>query len=363
LGIHEEQEEGDVFGHIEVVPMSSPASLGYRMPAEWERHQGTWLSWPKDPNTFPGDILPAVEEAYVNMVVTLARGEDVHVLVDDQKAEARVKAILKRADRVSFHLIRTVDVWVRDYGPIYVRGKDLAVIKWVFNAWGNRYDDLKPDNESGEVIAKSTGLKVFRPGVVLEGGSIDSNGKGTLLTTEQCLLNPNRNPGFGKAKLTTVIEENLGVRHVVWLKEGIEGDDTDGHVDDIARFVGPRAMVAGVEPNENDSNHKALETNLKLLRRAKDQDGMTLDVVEVPMPEKVYSAVGRLPASHLNFYIGNEAVIVPTFGGDSDAEAIRTLEKLFPHREVAGIDCRALVYGLGTLHCVTQQIPGVDQVA
>jgi len=333
------------------------------MPAEWEKHMGTWLSWPKDPNTFPGDILPAVEEAYVSMVMTLAKGEDVHILVNDQKTEARVRALLKEADRVTFHHIRTVDVWIRDYGPTYVKGRDLALIKWVFNAWGNKYEDLKHDNESGEAIAESTGLRVFRPGVVLEGGSIDSNGQGTLLTTEQCLLNPNRNPGLGKAELSKVMEENLGTPHTVWLKDGIEGDDTDGHVDDIARFVRPRTIVAAVEPGENDPNHKALEANLRLLRGAVDQDGRSLEVVEIPMPERLSSADTRLPASHLNFYIANRAVLVPTFGGDSDGEAVRILEEQFPDREVAAIDCRALVYGLGTLHCVSQQIPSFGQRA
>jgi len=333
------------------------------MPAEWEKHMGTWLSWPKDPNTFPGDVLPAVEETFVSMVTTLAKGEEVHILVDDPKAEARVRALVKGADRVVFHLIRTVDVWVRDYGPTYVMGKDLALIKWLFNAWGNKYEDLKPDNESGEAIARSTGLRVFSPGVVLEGGSIDSDGKGTLLTTEQCLLNPNRNPGFGKGKLAAVMKENLGVRHIVWLKEGIVGDDTDGHVDDIARFVGPHVVLAAVEPDESDSNHEPLETNLKILRSAVDLDGRPLEVVEVPMPKKLFSADTRLPASHLNFYIGNRAVLVPTFGGVSDGEAVSALEECFPDREVTRIDCRALVYGLGTLHCVTQQIPSVGQTA
>ncbi len=360
MGFHETQEEGDVFGHREVAGLSTPASLGYRMPAEWEKHRGTWLSWPKDKDTFPGEILPSVEETYSKMVTALSGGEEVHILVDDGKAEARVRKLVGKADQVAFHHIRTVDVWVRDYGPTYVRGKNSALVKWVFNAWGNKYDDLKPDDASGEAIADSTGLRVFRPGVVMEGGSIDTNGRGTLLTTEQCILNPNRNPGFGKERLARILGDSLGASQIVWLREGIEGDDTDGHVDDIARFVGPRKVIAAVEPDRGDPNSRVLETNLKLLHAAADQDGKPLEVAEVAMPERTSAADGRLPASHINFYIGNEAVLVPTFGGRSDFQAIRTIEEALPGREAVGIDCRALVFGLGTLHCVTQQIPSDD---
>ena len=209
-------------------------------------------------------------------------------------------------------------------------------------------------------MAASSGLKVVRPGIVLEGGSIDVNGVGSLLTTEQCLLNPNRNPGIGKKKLEEILGANLGVTKVIWLGRGIEGDDTDGHVDDIARFVGPRRVVAATEPDRGDSNHRALDENLRRLRDSQDQDGRPLEVTEIPMPPAIVSQDGRLPASHLNFFVGNEAVLVPTFGGESDRQAIRSLEGVFPTRDVVGMDCRALVYGLGTIHCVTQQIPVID---
>lgn len=335
----------------------TPASLGYRMPAEWEEHGATWLSWPKDTNTFPPEILPSVEAAYVKMANALGEGEEVKILVDDARTERRVASMLKGGGRFSFHRLATVDVWVRDYDPIYVRGRDLALVKWVFNAWGNKYDDLLPDNESGERIARSTGLRVFRPGVVLEGGAIDVNGSGTLLTTEQCLLNPNRNPGLGRKELESVLRDNLGATNIVWLKAGIEGDDTDGHVDDIARFVGPRRVVVAAEPDPSDPNHSALEESRRALEEARDQDGRDFDVITLPMPPRVSSAGGRLPASHVNFYIGNASVLVPTFGGDSDKEALNALGKVFQDRTVVGIDCRALVYGLGTIHCVTQQVP------
>jgi agmatine deiminase len=338
----------------------NPAKLGYRMPAEWEDHQGTWLSWPKDPNTFPGSVLRLVEGAYVKMVETLGIAEEAHILVDDSRMEDRVRAMLRSGARVMFHRIRTVDVWVRDYGPIYVKGRDIAVVKWVFDAWGGKYDDLKRDNEAGEAIAAATGLRVFRPGIVLEGGAVDVNGRGSMLTTEQCLLDSNRNPGLERKHLEAALEASLGARKVIWLGRGIEGDDTDGHVDDIARFVGPRKVITAVERDGDDPNHKILEENARLLRRSQDQDGRPLDVIELPMPDRIDSTEGRLPASHLNFYIGNGAVLVPTFGGSSDSVALRTLEEVFPRRDVVGIDCRALVFGLGTLHCVTQQIPAID---
>jgi len=336
---------------------STPASLGYRMPAEWEKHEATWLSWPKDPNTFPQSILPKVEEAYVKLVSALGDGEEVRVLVDDARAEARVASLVKGAEGVSFVRLKTVDVWVRDYGPTYVRGKDLAMVKWLFNAWGNKYEDLKADNESGDRIADESGLKVFRPKMVLEGGSIDVNGRGCLLTTEQCLLNPNRNARLGKRELETALGDYLGIEQVTWLGRGIEGDDTDGHIDDVARFTGPREVVIAVEPQAADPNHEILEANLRLLEEARDGRGRSLEITEIPMPEEVYSQEGRLPASHLNFYVGNECVLVPTFGGESDRKAMKTLEGLLPRKEVVGVDCRALVYGLGTIHCVTQQVP------
>jgi agmatine deiminase len=335
----------------------TPGSLGYSMPAEWEKHDATWLSWPKDPDTFPSDVLPRVEAAYVQIVRSLAASEVVKVMVDDGKAQSRVEAKLGRVENVEFHRIRTVDVWVRDYGPTYIRGPDLALVKWSFNAWGGKYEDLLPDDGAGERMAASAGLAVFRPGLVLEGGSIDVNGEGTLLTTEQCLLNPNRGPARGRGTLEGALRDYLGAEKVVWLKGGIEGDDTDGHVDDVARFVSPRTVLAASEPDAGDPNRAPLLEDLLVLESSGDREGRALEVVTLPMPPPVVSAGGRLPASHLNFYIGNGSVLVPGFGGPSDRETARTMQGLFPTRDVVVVDCRALVYGLGTLHCVTQQVP------
>ena len=334
-----------------------PSGSGYRMPAEWEEHEATWLSWPKDPDTFPPELLPRVEAAFAEMAVALSHDEEVRILVDDEKALARAASFVKAGERVTFAKLRTVDVWVRDYAPTYVRGEDVALVKWNFDAWGDKYDDLKPDNEAGERIASSTGLRIFRPGLVMEGGSFDVNGKGSLITTEQCLLNPNRNPTLGKERIQEVLGDYLGGTNVVWLKAGIEGDDTDGHVDDVARFVSPRTVAVASEGDAADPNHRALLEDLAVLRGALDERGRPFEVVEVPMPPRLEGPDGRLPASHLNFYIGNGAVLVPTFGGESDGVALKAMEGAFPEREVVGIDCRALVHGLGTIHCVTQQVP------
>ncbi len=335
----------------------TPLSLGYSMPAEWEKHEATWLSWPKNRETFPPETLPGVEAAYCAMVEALSQGETVKVLVDDEGEARRVTSILGGTRNVEFHTVRTADVWVRDYGPIYVRNGDLAVTKWVCNAWGGKYADLMEDDDAGMKISESTGLPVFRPGLVLEGGSVEVNGRGALITTEQCLLNPNRNPTLGKAQIEGYLRDYLGCRHVTWLQKGIEGDDTDGHVDDIARFVSPRRVVCAVDEDERDPNHSVLAENKAILENSTDQDGRKLDVVPLPMPKRVESSYGRLPASYANFYIGNAVILVPAFGCEQDEDAREILGREFPSRKVVGINCRGLVFGLGTLHCVTQQVP------
>lgn len=327
------------------------------MPAEWETHEGTWISWPKDPLTFPSGIIEKVEAIYVKMVAALASGELVHILVDSEKAQSRVARLLGDAGNVRFHRIRTTDVWVRDYGPIFVKGRDVAATKWRFNAWGNKYDELKPDDVAGSKMAEATGLKVYETGIVLEGGSVDVNGAGACLTSEQCLLNKNRDPRRTKAQAEKFLLDYLGVSKVVWLHEGIEGDDTDGHVDDIARFVDERTVVAMTEERFSDRNHEPLARNLAALRSAKDQDGRALKVITVAMPEKSVGGEERLPASYSNFYIGNSSVLVPTFDDPNDDEALRIIRRSFPTRKAVGIDCRSLVYGFGGIHCVTQQQP------
>lgn len=339
--------------------MSAPASLGYRMPAEWEPHAATWLSWPHDPVTFPGRV-EAAEEAYRQMIRALAKHERVNLLVKDDDTHQRVLewAAEERIRNLVVWDVPPADVWFRDYGPIFVkREREVAMTKWRFNAWGDKYETLLPDDGIPHRLQPHLGLPMFEAGIVMEGGSIDVNGAGTLLTTEQCLLNPNRNPTLKKADIERKLADFLGVRHFLWLKDGIEGDDTDGHVDDIARFVNPRAVVAAVEDDRDDANFRPLQENLKLLRSMKDQDGEPLTVIELPMPGFVGDEEGRLPASYANFYVGNRVVLLPVFHHENDERARRVLEKCFPTRAVVPIYAGDLVHGMGTFHCVTQQQP------
>ena len=331
-----------------------------RMPAEWEPHEATWISWPKNIETF-GKMLPKVEDVFVLMVLALNRKEKVNILVDDEMAEGRVRNRLDEAGanrNIIFHRTKSADVWIRDYGPIFVkRGKKSVITKWVFNAWGGKYSDLAEDTKVFDTLAPSLGFSIVRPGLVLEGGSIDVNGKGTLLTTEQCLLAKTRNPKLTKKQIEARLDEYLGARNVIWLKEGVAGDDTDGHIDDIARFVDERTIVCAYEDDPNDANFHALKKNFETLEAAVDQAGERFDVVKLPMPGAVMSPTGRLPASYANFYIGNEAVLLPVFGHKNDKDAISVLSEFFPKRKVVPIDCTPLVWGLGTIHCSTQQQP------
>lgn len=335
------------------------------MPAEWHQHEATWLAWPKDPVTWP-DRVPLVERAFLEMIAALGVRERVEILVDSAEIESEVRARLPRRGgpplNVRFHRIVTVDSWIRDYGPNFLmrRGADrveLAYNHWVFNAWGDKYEDLKKDAVIPEVLAPVLGVERFTPGMVLEGGSIDVNGEGVCLTTEQCLLNPNRNPGLSRIEIERNLKDYLGVRQIVWLGEGIAGDDTDGHIDDIARFVRPDTIVCATEEDPEDPNHAVLEDNYERLQKARTPAGKPFEVVTLPMPGPVESESGRLPASYANFYIANGVVLVPVFGHRNDAAAMETLARLFPGRNVVGINCEPVVWGLGAIHCVTQQQP------
>ncbi len=327
------------------------------MPAEWERHEGTWLVWPKNLETFPKETIGRVRGAYVRIIEALAEGETVHLLVDDGAMKNSALSLVGPRKNLVFHAIRSADVWIRDYGPIFVRNGDIAATKWVFNSWGDKYEDLKSDNEAGAEVARTTGFRVFASGRVLEGGSVDPNGTGTLLTTEQCLLNKNRNPGLGKAQIEALLRDYLGATKAIWLGSGIVGDDTDGHVDDVARFVSEDTVACMVENDRDDPNHDPLAANLEVLKGSTTSQGRKLKVVQIEMPRPLDSEFGRLPASYANFYIGNKVVLVPTFADHNDGKVLAALSKLFPGRSVLGVDCRDLVRGLGAIHCVTQQQP------
>jgi agmatine deiminase len=339
----------------------SPLKRGYHMPAEWEEHEATWLSWPKDPTTFPASIIGKVESIYVEIIETLASGERVNILVNDVATESRVSSITKSTNNIVFYNIKSVDVWVRDYGPIFVKKNSgiVAATKWIFNAWGNKYDDLKRDDQTGLDIAASTKLEVFKPGIVLEGGSIDTNGCGSLLTTKQCLLNENRNPTLSQQDITKYLNEYLGTSNIIWLESGIVGDDTDGHIDDLARFVNRNTIVCMVETDPSDPDHRALTRNYEILKNGRDQDGERFDLISIPMPRKKVQSEeeGRLPASYANFYIANSVVLVPTYSDRNDGIALEAIKSLFPNRKVIGIECSPLVFGFGSIHCVTQQQP------
>ncbi len=337
----------------------------YRMPAEWAPHEATWISWPKDPITFPKEIRSQVENIYVQMIVALQPGEKVHLLVDDKKTEDKVLKMVEAASgttkNLHIHQIKTVDVWMRDYGPIFVKSSSgkLRITKWVFNAWGGKYEELMKDNVVVDHILPIIGNPdIVKTGIILEGGSIEVNGEGTLLTSEQCLLNKNRNKNMTKAQIEAALRDNLGVSNILWAKEGVAGDDTDGHIDDFARFVNTTTVLCAVEDDKSDENYAVTNHNFELLKTFKDQDGQSLDVVPLPMPGVVRSKDGgRLPASYANFYIGNAAILLPVFNHKNDQKAIDILSKYFPDRKVVPIFCTPLVYGFGGIHCVTQQQP------
>jgi agmatine deiminase len=355
------------------LPEKTPRELGYRMPAEWEPHEATWLAWPHNPEDWPGKF-QAIPWLYTEIVRLLAAHERVHLLVEDAKAEQHVIGILERAganlDRVSFHPWPTNRSWTRDSGPIFVRNAEgkIAVTNWRFNAWA-KYDDWKLDDQVPGRVAKLLGLPDWQPTIiqkdgrahrlVLEGGSIDVNGAGILLTTEECQLSnvQQRNPGVSRAHLDHAFHDYLGIDQTIWLNRGIAGDDTHGHIDDIARFVGPTTIVAAVEPDTHDPNHAPLAENLSRLKAARTLSGKPFDLVELPMPRPVIFQGQRLPASYANFYIANNLVLIPTFHDPNDRVALNTLAEVFPDREVIGIHSVDLVWGLGTLHCMTQQQP------
>jgi agmatine deiminase len=336
------------------------------MPAEWHRHAATWLSWPKDPETWP-DRVPQVEEIFLQMMAALAPGEIVHLLVDDAATEASVRerCAFAHAENIRFHRIATVDSWIRDYGPNFLifGTHGLAFNDWIFNAWGNKYEELKKDSAIPKRLEGAVNARRFEPGIVMEGGSIEVNGEGVVLTTEQCLLNPNRNPELSREEIEQYLKDYLGVGKVLWLGEGIVGDDTDGHIDDIARFVSPHTIVAAIEDDPADDNYEILRDNLRRLQEMTDLEGHSFEIVTLPMPGIVAGAstsarnLDRLPASYANFYIANNVVLAPLFGHANDSRAQRILQQVFPDRRVVGINCEPLVWGMGTIHCVTQQQP------
>jgi agmatine deiminase len=352
-----------------------PAAQGYRMPAEWEPHESTWLAWPHFRSDWPGKFEP-VPWVYAEIIRNLSRHERINLIVSNVSAERNVKAILEKADALSdniiFHRWRTDRIWTRDSGCIFLvppgqsETTALTALHFQFNAWA-KYDNYKHDAKLGARMAKSADAQIVRPTfgdhkefpIVLEGGSIDVNGRGTLITTEECLLSTTqqRNPSMNRAAYEQMFADYFGIPSVIWLGDGVEGDDTHGHVDDITRFVAPDTVVTMVEPNEQDENYSALHHNLGRLRAARDQDGQRLNIVEIPLPRPVVFEGRRLPASYANFYIANGLVFVPVFNDPNDRVALNTLAELFPTREIVPIYSGDLIWGFGALHCMTQPQP------
>ncbi len=386
-----------------------PAALGYRMPAEWEPHASTWLAWPHYHGDWPGKFEP-IPWVYAEIVRNLAQHERVNLIVNSERAEKRARAVLEQADalseNVNFHRWRTDRVWVRDSGCIFLTQElepqglkpptiddasgtaeavpypkparessskakhddPLLALHFQFNAWA-KYDNYQHDAKLGARMAKAANARIVRPTftdreseeqrIVLEGGSTDVNGRGTLITTEECLLSTTqqRNPHMDRTAYERMVADYFGAQTVIWLGDGIEGDDTHGHVDDIARFVAPETVVAMVEPNAQDANYSALHHNLGRLRAARDQDGQRLNLVEIPMPRPIVFEGRRLPASYANFYVANGCVLVPVFNDPNDRIALNTLAELFPGREIVPIYSGDLIWGFGALHCMTQQEP------
>ena len=353
--------------------MQTPHQLNYRMPAEWSPHAATWIAWPHNPDDWPNKFTP-IPWVYCEIVRHLSQVEDVHILVNDQPAEKRAINMLRRQGanlaHLHFHCWRTDRVWLRDSGPIFVRNDkgDVAITDWKFNAWAKyknwRNDDLIPQHVANLYDMHSFCPRVTHPNgkeqtLVLEGGSIDTNGAGILLTTEECLLSEvqQRNPGVSKQQLEKAFHDNLGIEKTIWLNRGCAGDDTHGHIDDIARFVDTNTILAAVESNTADENHLPLAENLERLHAARNVKKKPFTIKTLPMPAPVVFEGQRLPASYANFYIANNLVLVPTFNDPNDRIALNTLAECFPTRTITGIHCTDFIWGLGALHCMTQQEP------
>ncbi|MCS6904195.1 MAG: agmatine deiminase family protein [Bacteroidia bacterium] len=351
--------------------MLPPFNYKYVMPAEWYPHAATWLTWPHNSRTWEASILSQVKHTFAQIIaaITADGNEKVNININNSQEEKEIIDLLTKQgvniEYVQFYEIPSNDAWCRDHGPIFVINSDnnlenpIAITNWEFNSWGNKYP-FEQDNQIPIRIAASINLPIFSTGIILEGGSIDVNGEGCLLTTRSCLLNPNRNPHLSQQEIEEHLCSWLGVHKILWLEEGIVGDDTDGHIDDIARFASPSTILYAIETNEQDENFAILQRNYQLLKSFTNTENKPFELIPIPMPQALYYNGARLPATYLNFYITNSAVLVPTFGDSTTEEiALSKIQSVFPDRKIIGIDCRALIVGLGAIHCVTQQQPAL----
>lgn len=350
-------------------PLPVPIDLGYRMPAEWEPHAATWLTWPRpDGISFP-NAYDAIPDVYARFIFHLTRHESVHINVWDTEMAETIRSVLRRhhvpLQAVHFHEFPSYEPWCRDHGPTFIvrdseAGRDRAIVDWDYNAWGGKYPPYELDDAIPQHVARLCGLPLFSPGIVMEGGSIEVNGRGSLLTTEACLLNPNRNPHLNREQIEHYLHDFLGITQVLWLGQGIVGDDTDGHIDDLARFLDATTIATVVESDPEDENYGLLQDNLRRLEALRDPTGHPFRIVQLPMPGRVERDGQRLPASYANFYIANQQLILPTFRHPNDQIAQEILQREFPNREVVPIDSTDLIWGLGSFHCISQQEPALN---
>ena len=345
---------------------ATPKSLGYRFPAEFEEHEATWLSWPHKEASWPGK-LDAVYPYYAQFVKALAESEKVRINVADEAMKNFALGHLIRAGvnlaQVTFFFHPTNDAWCRDHGPAFLVNPEAeqkkVIVDWGYNAWGGKYPPFDLDDVIPTLIGKEFNIPVFHPGIVMEGGSVEFNGAGTLLTSTACLLNPNRNPHLNQEQIEEYLRNYYGVDQILWVDEGVVGDDTDGHIDDTVRFVNENTVLTVVEENPADENYELLQHNLKQLKAMRLPNGQALNIIELPMPDAVVYDDQRLPASYANFYIANTSVIVPTFRCAKDEKALQIIQSCFPTRKVIGIDSTEIIWGLGSFHCLSQQEPAV----
>lgn len=340
-----------------------PVTDGFRFPAEWENHRATWLSFPKNIDTWE-DRFEKIYPSYLKFIETIAQSEEVCINAHDAAHIIKIKSLFEKygvsTENVTLYPFKTNDSWCRDHGPTFLKhpktGKK-AIVNWEYNAWGGKYPPYDDDNNVPKKIAKMLKLPIYTPGIVMEGGSIEVNGYGTLLTSEACLLNKNRNPHLSKSEIEQYLIDYYCVNQVLWVKDGIVGDDTDGHIDDTTRFVNENTVLTCIEHNKTDDNYAPLTENLELLEKMQLPDGQALKIIELPMPDAVYLKGIRLPASYANFYITNGHVIVPTYRSKNDDKALVIIQEQFSDRQVVGIDSTEIIWGLGSFHCLSQQEP------
>jgi agmatine deiminase len=344
----------------------TPKQLGYYFPAEFATHAATWLSWPHKEASWPGKI-QSIYPYYTQFVNELTASERVCINVNNQQMKTFAEACLLQGgvdlEKIEFFFHPTDDAWCRDHGPAFLINPDgpvkKLIVDWGYNAWGNKYPPFNQDDQVPTLIANHFHLPVYYPGIIMEGGSVDFNGKGTLITSTCCLLNPNRNPDLTQGEIQNYLEDYYGVDQVLWIREGIIGDDTDGHIDDTVRFINEDTVLAVVEENNSDENYVPLQRNLSDLYKMRLVNGKQLNIIELPMPDPVYFENQRLPASYANFYIANRSVIVPIYRSSKDESALQIIQECFPQRKVMGIDSTDIIWGLGSFHCMSQQEPAV----